>query len=254
MRHRRPHAEGVPRLLDAVVRVVAVDERVHDLRAGRVTGIHGMDPEVRPHRRQRSEDLVTGDLPAALDAPRRGRREQDRDVVAGFAVAGGEHVAVGGLGEHPVAGGVAGAVQIGAQADEVVVHVDGDRGRRGDVGDAPLQPVDLGEVQTGAAEVGRQRGREVSAGTQLLEVLVEEAVGRGRTPAPARRSGRASRRSPGAVTSGAVKVAVIGSLLCKHIRSIDRPVSVLARIKCLSRAVANDCGRLLRSVRPNRER
>ena len=61
-----------------------------------------------------------------------------RDVVAGLAVTGREDVAVGGLLEHPVAGRVAGAMQVGAQPDEVVVHVDRDRRRRGDVGDAAL--------------------------------------------------------------------------------------------------------------------
>ncbi len=119
---------------------------------------------------------MPGELPAAVDALGLGRRQQHGDVVAGLAVAGGEHVALGGLAQHPVAGRVAGTVQIGAQADEVVVHVDGDGGRRGDVGDAPLQPVDLGEVEPEPAELGRDRGEQIAARPQLLEVLGEERV------------------------------------------------------------------------------
>ena len=199
-------------------------KRVHDLRVGRVAGVHGVHAEVGPHRRQAAEDLVAGDLPAAVDAlapwttraapgcrcrPRRGRRRTRGPSAA--------------LAQHPVAGGVAGAVQVGAQPDEVVVHVDGDRGRRRDVGDAALQPVDLGEVQARPPpKLGRQRGREVAAGAQLLEVLVEER-GSSRSYSGARSSKRASISSVSrSVTSGAVMVVVIGSLLW-NVVSVDRP-------------------------------
>ena len=74
----------------------------------------------------------------------------------GFAVTRSEDVAFGRPLQHPVPGRVAGTVQVGTQADEVVVHVDGNGGRRCDVGDAPLEAVDLSEVEPGAAELDRQ--------------------------------------------------------------------------------------------------
>ncbi len=120
---------------------------------------------------------MPGELPAAVDALGLRRRQQHGDVVAGFAVAGGEDVTLGGLAQHPVAGWIAGAVQVGAQTDEVVVHVDGDGGGRGDVGDAALQPVDLGQVQTQPRRTrSGSEASEVAAGAQLLEVLGEERV------------------------------------------------------------------------------
>ena len=79
--------------------------------------------------------------------------------------------------EHPIARGVAGAVHVGAQPDEVVVHVDRDSGRRSDVGDASQHPVELTEVHPGAAVLGGQRGGEEATGAQLLEIVGEEAVG-----------------------------------------------------------------------------
>ena len=91
----RAHAEHVPRLLDVVALGVARHERVHDLRSGRVARVHRVHAEEGPHRRQRAEDLVAGDLPAAVDALGRARRQQQRDVVARLAVPGREHRAVG---------------------------------------------------------------------------------------------------------------------------------------------------------------
>ena len=173
---RRPHAERVPRLHDAVAGRVAAEEAVHHLRVLRIAGVHRVHAEVVPHRREAAEDLVTGELPAALHPLGLRARQQERQVVAGLAVTGSQHLAVGGGGKDPVAGGIAHLAQVGGGADPVQVHVDGDgRGRRV-VGEAPLQAIDLGQREPRPTEIGGQRGRQVAALTQLFEVLGEEAV------------------------------------------------------------------------------
>jgi hypothetical protein len=67
-------------------------------------------------------------------------------------------------------------VEVGAQPDEVVVHVDGDGGGRRDVRDLSLQAVDRAEVEARTAERLGHRGTEVATLTQVLEVLGEEGV------------------------------------------------------------------------------
>jgi hypothetical protein len=97
---------------------------------------------------------VAGDLPAAVDPFRPGRRQQEGEVVAGLAVARGQHLAGRGGPQDPLAAGRAHALQVGGEADPVEVHVDAQRGGGGVVGQAALQPVDLGEVQARPAELG----------------------------------------------------------------------------------------------------
>lgn len=171
-----PHPQRVPRFVDAIVRGVAVDECVDDLRVGGIAGVHAVDAEVVPHGREAAEDLVAGERPAAVDPLGLRRREQYGHVVAGLTMAGGEDPALGRLPEHPVAGRVAGSMEVGAEADEVVVHVHRDSGRRSDVGDTTLKTVDLGERQSETAELDGQGRQEVAAVAQLLEVVDEELV------------------------------------------------------------------------------
>ena len=148
-----------------------------DARAGRVARVHPVQPEVRPDGREAAEDLATGELPASLDPLRARRREEQRDVVAGLAVAGSEHVACGRLLEEPGEARVAGAVELRGDTRPVEVHVDRDRGRGSDVGEPALQPSHLCERQPRPAEVGRDRQVEVARVAKLVEVLLEEAVG-----------------------------------------------------------------------------
>ena len=90
---RGPHAEGVPGLHDLDALGVLREEAVDDLRVVRVGVVLGVEPAVGPHGRQAAEDLVAGDLPAAVDAvgargrvqrpacrcrPRRGWRRRSR--------------------------------------------------------------------------------------------------------------------------------------------------------------------------------
>lgn len=51
------HAERVPGLFDVVTLAVARQEPMHDLGCRRVAGIHGVEPEPRPDRRERTEGL-----------------------------------------------------------------------------------------------------------------------------------------------------------------------------------------------------
>src|SRR5439155_26605977 len=64
------HAERVPGLFDGVVGGVARDERVDDLRAGGVVGIHCVRTHSRPYRGQATEHLVPGDAVSAVHALR----------------------------------------------------------------------------------------------------------------------------------------------------------------------------------------
>lgn len=62
-----PHPHGVPGALDAVPRGVAGQEAVDDPRRRRIGRVHGMEAQVRPHRRKAAEHLAPGDRPPAVD-------------------------------------------------------------------------------------------------------------------------------------------------------------------------------------------
>jgi hypothetical protein len=70
---------------------------MHDHRAVRVRTVDGVEPAEGPHRRQAAEDLVTGDLPAPVDPARAGYGVEQREIVAGLTVQGGEHLTLGRL-------------------------------------------------------------------------------------------------------------------------------------------------------------
>ena len=147
-----------------------------DARAGRVGRVHGVEAAVRPDRREAAEDLVAADLPASVDALGGGAGQQQRDVVAGLAVEGGEDLAGGGLVEDEAARVVAGPRQVGGHAGPVDVHVDGQRRGRRVVGEAAHQRRVLVEAHVPPAQLGGQRGAQEPGRLELLEVLVEEAV------------------------------------------------------------------------------
>jgi hypothetical protein len=66
---------------------------VDDLRTGRVRHVHRVQPHARPGRSEAAEHLAAVDLPTALHALGRSRREQDRKIVACLGVTGGEDLA-----------------------------------------------------------------------------------------------------------------------------------------------------------------
>ena len=189
------HAQRVPGVDDLDARRVAGQEAVDDLRVVRVRAVHGVEPAVGPHRGQAAEDLVPADLPAAVDTLGRGRRQQQRHVVAGLAVDGREHLALGGLLEDEPARLVAHLQQVGGEPGPVDVHVHGQRGGRRDVG----QPAGAAGCSR-AARARRRRTRPAAhttgSPTRAARRSPRRRSGsRGRTPVPARRSGPASPRS-----------------------------------------------------------
>ena len=97
-------------------------------------------------------------------------------VVAALGVAGGEDLAGGRFLEDPLERLVAGAPEVGGDADPVVVHVDAERGGRRVVGETPRFAGDLGQREAEAAELPRHGHPQVAGLAQLVEVLLEEPV------------------------------------------------------------------------------
>ncbi len=192
---RRAHAERVPGLLDPVARRVAGQERVDDARAGRVARVHAVQPEVRPDGREAAEGLATGELPPSLDPLRACRREEQRDVVAGLAVAGSEHVACGRLLEEPAEARVAGAVELRGDTRPVEVHVDRERGRGSDVGEPALDAVPPARASAPARRSPPGSPGRGSPRREARRSPPGRSGSRRRSRVPAHRSGRAARRS-----------------------------------------------------------
>jgi hypothetical protein len=71
---------------------------------------------------------------------------------------------------------IAGAPEVGGDACPVQVHVDGNRGCRRVVRQAPLFAAHLGQGQAPTAELVWNRHAQITRRAQLLEVLIEEAV------------------------------------------------------------------------------
>ena len=137
----------------------------------------GMGSEPGPRRAVRAELLAAGQAVAALDPFGPARRQQDRDVVAGLGVAGGEHLAVERGVEHPAQRVVAGPVELGGDADPVRVHGHRQRRRRGVASETALAGGHLGEVEAPSAEVRRHGRGQVADVAELGEVVVEVGVG-----------------------------------------------------------------------------
>ena len=148
-----------------------MDESVHDHRCGGVGRIHGVDADAVPHRAERSEHLAAVDAPAAGDAFGASSGQADGHVVAGFAVARGEHL----TGAHPLqdprAGGQPEPAQVAGEADPVVVHARGQRGGRRVAGEPSLFAGELHQVQAEAAELDRRRCTQPADGAQIVEVV-----------------------------------------------------------------------------------
>ena len=135
-----------------------------------------MNAEIRPHRRQAAERLAAGEAIAAVDALGLRRREQHRNVVAAFGVAGRENLAPRRRFQQPSQRPIAGAPQVRSDARPVQVHVDRERRRRRVVAKAPLLAHDFGQRAARAAELRRHRQQQVARLAQLLEVLGEKPV------------------------------------------------------------------------------
>src|ERR1700692_1591565 len=65
----------------------ARQERVDDLRRGRIAGVHGVHPEPRPDWSQAAKGFAPGEAPAAVDALGFRGRQEAGDVVAVLGVA-----------------------------------------------------------------------------------------------------------------------------------------------------------------------
>ena len=139
----RPHPEHVPRRLDPVSLRVAGEEAVNDPRGLRVARVEAVEAEEVPDRREAAEGLPAGEAVAPLDLLGARRREKHGQVVAGLGVPRGEDLAPARRLEDPVAGRVALPPHLPGDAAPVDVHVDGERGRRGVVGEAPGLPAAL---------------------------------------------------------------------------------------------------------------
>jgi hypothetical protein len=203
----RAHAEHVPGRLDAVPMSVSGQEAVDDPRVVRVAGVHAVHAEVGPHRRQAAEHLVAGEHPAAVDPLGAGVGQEQRGVVAGLAVAGGEDVARPGLLEDPGAAAIAGTQQVRGHAGPVQVHVHGDGGRGRVVGEPALQLPGLGQRQAGPAVLGGQGDVQVPQARSSSKSSWKKRLSR--SYSGARSSKRASIRSVSTVPALDV-VAVIG--------------------------------------------
>lgn len=118
---------------------------MHNLGCGRIAGVHAVNAEVGPHRRQACEGLSSRESIPAGDALDFGGGEEHRDVVAAFRVARGEYSALCSLLEKPLERGVTGAPKIRSDTRPVQVHVDRKGGRRCVVTQAPLLMDHLGE-------------------------------------------------------------------------------------------------------------
>ena len=174
---RRAHPERVPGRDHRRPGRVASDEGVHDLRAARRVGVDGMGAEPGPRRAVGPELLAAGQDVTALDPLGDTRRQQHRDVVAGFGVAGGDHFAVERGLEDPALRLVPGPIELGGGAHPVGVHRHRQGGGRCVARQASLTGRHLRQVEAPAAEVRGHGGGQVARGTQVGEVLVEVLVG-----------------------------------------------------------------------------
>src|SRR5262249_24516625 len=103
-------------------------------------------------------------------------REDNRRLVARLGVTGGEDFSLARQFEDELDRLVAHAPAVGGRADPVVVHVEAERRRRPVAGPASHLARVLGERGPLAAELLRQRQREITGGLQRVEVLLRELV------------------------------------------------------------------------------
>jgi hypothetical protein len=135
-----------------------------------------MDAEERPDRCQAAEKLLAEEAVATVDAFGACRRQQDGEIIARLGMTGREDLAGGCAAEQPLERPIAGAPEVGGDACPVQVHVDGNRGCRRVVRQAPLFAAYLGQAEAPTAELVWNRHAQITRRAQLLEVLIEEPV------------------------------------------------------------------------------
>jgi len=91
-------------------------------------------------------------------------------------VAGGEHLAGGGLLQHPLQRFVAATPEIRSDAGPIEMHVDAERSRRRVVSKAALLPANLGQVHSASAEFPRHIDGKVPDFLQVPEIFFKEPV------------------------------------------------------------------------------
>ena len=147
-----------------------------DLRAAVGIGPHRVSAIAREHRRQTAEHLVAGDTESTFDAFGLAGRQQARNVVATFGMAGIEHLPRHRLLQNPFEGLVALPPEVRDQADPIDMHIDAERRGRRVIGQPALLAAALGERKTTAAELGRHVHGQVARSLQVSEILGKESV------------------------------------------------------------------------------
>ena len=175
-RLRAAHADRVP-VVTGVDGVGTPHERVDHLRVGRVGGVESVQPQLRPHRPERGEDLGPREGVGAVGGGDglRVAAEQDQ-IVARLADAEGEDLAGGrtGLHELQVVDAAVGHHLRHPRPDEV--HVDRECRRGGRAREPLLQHRGLRQPEACAAQRGGHEDRQVSGCRQLREILGGKAV------------------------------------------------------------------------------
>ena len=170
------HAEGVP-VVAGDDGVIAVDERVHQLRVLGIGGVEPVQAQPGPHRAEGGEDLRPGEgVTAVAGGHGRGVAAEQHEVVAGLADPEGVDLAGDGALLHEPQGVDAAVGEHLRHPRPHQMHVDreGRRGRRRR--QALLQQRSLGEPQPRAAERGRGQDAEISGILQFGEVILGKDV------------------------------------------------------------------------------
>jgi hypothetical protein len=134
--------------------------------------------EPGPDRGERGENLGAGEPVAAGDLGAGIRRGiEEHKIIARFADAEGENLALAGLAQEKVEGVIATLVQGLRDAGPDEVHIDREGRGRGMGGQAGLQARRLGQAQPETAELGRHERAQVAGGDEVGEVLGAKGVG-----------------------------------------------------------------------------
>ena len=136
-----------------------------------------MQAQLRPHRRERGEDLGPGEGVAAV-GQRRGIRSaaEQHEVVAGLADAEREHLAGRRALLHEPQRVDAAIGQHLGDAGPHQVHVDRERRRGRRTRQALLEDGCLGEAQPRTAQLAGHEDRQVSGILQVRQIVVGERV------------------------------------------------------------------------------
>ncbi len=149
---------------------------MNDLGCLRVARIQAVHTKTSPDRCQAAERLPTRELVAAIDPLGLGRREQERQIVAGLGVSGSEDLTGGRLSQGPFAGLVAAPPEIRHVANPVVVHIHSERRRWRIHRESPGFPRDFGKRVSESAQFLRDRHQQVPGSAKVIEVFLKEPV------------------------------------------------------------------------------